>query len=163
MFSKTKQLQKNDRLREPALKKPERLREPSQKKTERLREAVPKKTERLRPSAEKNTVRLREKPTEKATRIKEKPLKNSAYLQWFHSQNYGCLVCGSNNIEAHHVLRGVDGRSDDSIVPLCPEHHRGRYGPHGFDSDKFSEEYSKELLMAIAKRLYEAFESELFN
>jgi hypothetical protein len=65
-------------------------------------------------------------------------------MEWFHNQNYGCLVCGINNIEAHHVLRGTEGRPDDSIVPLCPEHHRGKYSPHGFDSSKFSEDYPTE-------------------
>lgn len=85
------------------------------------------------------------KASQKTERIKERLLKNKEYLEYFHSQDYGCLVCGSSNIEAHHVLRGAEGRLDSSIIPLCPDHHRGRYSPHGFDSDKFAVIYPKEL------------------
>lgn len=40
-----------------------------------------------------------------------------------------CLVCGSPNTEAHHLLRGVvrgmGRRADDSkVIPLCSRHHR---------------------------------------
>lgn len=160
MFSKAKQLKKTDRLREPIPKKTERLRESAPKNTERLREPVPKKTVRLRDKVVKKTERLRPKAEKKKERIKESPFKDKDYVHWMHCQNFGCLVCGSTAIEAHHVLRGVDGRPDDSIVSLCNEHHHGRYSPHGFDSNRFSSDYPKDVLLEIAKRLYESYRSE---
>ncbi|MFA6189804.1 MAG: hypothetical protein WC680_11060 [Sulfuricurvum sp.] len=168
MFTKAQQLQKSERLRTPAPTKLERLRDPAPKKTQRLRPEVPKKIERLREPVPKKTLRLREdvpKKTERLRadvpktkeRIKEPPYKDKDYLSWFHTQNFGCLVCGSNNIEAHHVLRGGEGRPDDSIVPLCPEHHRGRFSPHGFESGKFSEDYPKDVLLVIARKLHHSY------
>lgn len=168
MFSKAEQLKKGERLRTPAPKKLERLRNPVPKKTQRLRPDAPKKLERLREPVEKKTVRLRDDVPKKTQRlkadipktnkrIKASPYKDKDYLSWFHTQNFGCLVCGSNNIEAHHVLRGGEGRPDDSIVPLCPEHHRGKVSPHGFESGKFSEEYPKDILLEIARRLHSSY------
>lgn len=168
MFSKAEQLKKTERLRTPTPKKTERLREPNPKKTERLRNTVPDKRERLRPPVDKKTIRLREEVPKKVERLREKifkstarikdvPYKDKEYLSWFHTQNFGCLICGSNNIEAHHVLRGGNGRPDDSIVPLCPDHHRGRFSPHGFDSGLFNEEFPKDLLLNIAIKLHNTY------
>ena len=168
MFDKNTQLQKNCRLRDGVVEKSERLRDPVPKSTVRLRDPVPKKTERLRDPVSKKTERLREpvpKKTEriksptriKTERLKALPLKDKNYLQWFHAQGYGCLVCGLNPIEAHHVQRGSFGRPDDTIVPLCPEHHRGRHSPHGFDSDRFAVDYPKDVLLEIAQKLYDAY------
>jgi hypothetical protein len=168
MFSKAEQLKKTERLRAPVGKKTERLREPTPKKTERLRSTTLEMRERLRPPVEKKTIRLREEVPKKTERLREKapkstarikdaPYKDKEYLGWFHCQNFGCLVCGSNNIEAHHVSRGGEGRPDDTIVPLCPEHHRGRYSPHGFESGKFSEEYPKYILLEIARKLHDSY------
>ena len=46
-----------------------------------------------------------------------------------------CLICGSNNVEQHHVLFGNPKRKmadeDGLWVWLCPDHHRGTYGVHG--------------------------------
>ena len=46
-----------------------------------------------------------------------------------------CLVCGSGNVEQHHVLFGNPRRKradeDGLWVWLCPEHHRGTNGVHG--------------------------------
>lgn len=168
MFSKTEQLRKTERLRALVPKKLERLRDPIPKKIERLRTDIPKKIERLREPVPKRTIRLRDdvpKKTERLRtdvsktkeRIKESAYKSKDYLSWFHTQNFGCLVCGSNNIEAHHVLRGGEGRPDDSIVPLCPEHHRGRYSPHGFESGRFSNEYPKDILLEVSRRLHNSY------
>lgn len=45
-----------------------------------------------------------------------------------------CYVCGSPNVECHHVLYGVRNRSiaDDYgyVIYLCHEHHRGQTGAH---------------------------------
>jgi hypothetical protein len=45
-----------------------------------------------------------------------------------------CVVCGSNQIELHHVKpKGFSngGRGTvRNLIPLCPEHHRGKEGVH---------------------------------
>lgn len=49
-----------------------------------------------------------------------------------------CLVCGSPNVEVHHVIHGTANRkyadADGLVVPLCPEHHRGNNGVHGHNN-----------------------------
>lgn len=54
----------------------------------------------------------------------------------------GCCVCrrighGYVPAEVHHVAEGSGLRSNWSVVPLCPEHHRGRSGLHGGGSKAF--------------------------
>ena len=45
-----------------------------------------------------------------------------------------CLVCGSENVEWHHVFFGTANRKIADkygyVVPLCAEHHRGKTGIH---------------------------------
>lgn len=51
-----------------------------------------------------------------------------------------CLVCGSWNIEDHHIFFGVSKRKLSEKyglkVWLCPTHHRGHQGVHGRDGHK---------------------------
>lgn len=46
-----------------------------------------------------------------------------------------CLICGSPYTEVHHIYFGHGRRRisdrEGFIAYLCPEHHRGRYSPHG--------------------------------
>ena len=49
---------------------------------------------------------------------------------------------------------GLGNRDDREVVPLCTDHHRGKYSPHGFDSKKFYETYPKEFLLLEAGALY---------
>lgn len=46
----------------------------------------------------------------------------------------GCFLCGSPNVECHHVYGGVGRRSvsdrEGCTVYLCHEHHQGRRGVH---------------------------------
>lgn len=86
--------------------------------------------------------------------LKEKPFKSKEYLSWFHNQGYGCLVCGNTDIEAHHIMQGNRGRQDDLIVPLCLEHHRGKFSPHGYNAKEFHNQYSKEMQKATAEILF---------
>lgn len=86
--------------------------------------------------------------------LKQKPFKNKVYLSWFHNQGYCCMVCGTSPIEAHHIQQGNRGRQDDLIVPLCPDHHRGKYSPHGFDAMLFHATYPKDMQIEIAKKLF---------
>jgi len=90
--------------------------------------------------------------------IKPKPFKSKEYLGWFHNQGYGCMVCGSSPIEAHHIMQGNRGRQDDLIVPLCPDHHRGKYSPHGFDAMMFHKANPKDMQIEIAKKLFKEWE-----
>lgn len=92
--------------------------------------------------------------------LKEKTIKDKNYLSWCHQQGWGCTVCGNNNIELHHVLSGNRGRPDDSVVPLCVEHHRGRFSPHGSDAKAFFEKYDKDMLLGIAHKLYAIYKGQ---
>ena len=92
--------------------------------------------------------------------LKEKPFKSKAYLEWFHNQNFGCFVCGDNNIEAHHLYHGNRGRRDDKIIPLCPECHRGsKLSPHGTPK-KWKDLYQNEELEDIADTFYKQYKEE---
>lgn len=55
-----------------------------------------------------------------------------------------CLVCGSWNIEDHHIFFGVSKRKLSEKyglkVWLCPTHHRGTQGVHGRDGHKLDME-----------------------
>jgi hypothetical protein len=61
----------------------------------------------------------------------------------------GCIVCrrlGYNDTpaELHHPRTGL-GMSQRAkhfnVLPLCPEHHRGKTGIHGMGSRAFSRHY----------------------
>jgi hypothetical protein len=54
----------------------------------------------------------------------------------------GCVIClqlglGTTPAEVHHVAEGSGLRSDFSVAPLCPEHHRGSAGLHGMGVKAF--------------------------
>ena len=55
-----------------------------------------------------------------------------------------CLVCGSWNVEEHHIFFGHAKRklSEDYglKVWLCPSHHRGTNGVHGKNGHKLDSE-----------------------
>ena len=55
-----------------------------------------------------------------------------------------CIVCGSWNVEDHHIFFGVAKRKLSEKyglkVWLCPTHHRGTQGVHGRDGHKLDME-----------------------
>jgi hypothetical protein len=61
----------------------------------------------------------------------------------------GCLVCRRMGYEGtpaelHHKRSGTGaGRrsSHMEVIPLCPEHHRGKTGFHGLGTKGFPEHY----------------------
>lgn len=53
--------------------------------------------------------------------------------------------------------------ADDTIVPLCPTHHRGRFSPHGPDAKEFHETYTKEMMLNIASKLHKVFQDGKWN
>lgn len=96
----------------------------------------------------------------KANRIKPKPYKNKEYLNYMHNSDKNCIICGDINIELHHVkTKTLTDRADNRVVPLCPNHHRGMFSPHGFDSSAFYEDYPKEWLLHMAEEFFNEYES----
>ena len=61
----------------------------------------------------------------------------------------GCAVCwriyGPHDpgpVELHHLRAGGWGKGDyKTLIPLCPEHHRGRTGVHGLGTKGFTKHY----------------------
>jgi hypothetical protein len=61
----------------------------------------------------------------------------------------GCMVCrrlfGPHEpgpVELHHLRGGGWGKGDwTTLIPLCPEHHRGRSGVHGLGTKGFPKHY----------------------
>lgn len=94
----------------------------------------------------------------KANRIKPKAFKDKEYLSYMHNSDKTCVICGSREIELHHINPADEPRRCDShIVPLCPQHHRGNFAPHGFDSADFYKDYPKELLLQWAEEFYSEY------
>ncbi len=51
--------------------------------------------------------------------------------RWSKIADLGCLLCGGP-AEIHHCFTGAGGRKNhDKVIPLCPEHHRGKNGIDG--------------------------------
>jgi len=63
-----------------------------------------------------------------------------------------CLVCGGKS-EVHHVRTGNAGKDDRRVVPLCADHHRGRFGFHGLGSEEAFFDMHGISLVAEAERL----------
>lgn len=76
--------------------------------------------------------------------------------------NY-CIICGKPRTDMHHVFKGVKHRDlatvDELLLPLCKEHHEGKFSPHfnkeidhlmqiigqlAYEKKKCSEGYSEE-------------------
>jgi hypothetical protein len=94
--------------------------------------------------------------------MREYDFKDKEFLKWLH-ETQNCIVCGNHNIEVHHIkgMKQVRKRNDLMIIPLCAEHHRGKYSPHGADSDKFKEDYPLEQQMQIAVLLYSNYKKDV--
>lgn len=77
----------------------------------------------------------------------------------------GCSVCRrmghpGTPAELHHPRSGVGmgKRSSHAVViPLCPEHHRGKTGVHGLGTKGFPKHwgFTEEDLLADTKKLLE--------
>ena len=60
----------------------------------------------------------------------------------------GCMVCRrlygitDSPVELHHLRTGGWGKGNyKTLIPLCPEHHRGKTGIHGMGTKAFDREY----------------------
>lgn len=76
----------------------------------------------------------------------------------------GCAVCfrlglGETPAELHHPRSGVgmgQRAKHASVIPLCPEHHRGKTGVHGLGVKGFQRSYGfdeADLLSDTKRRL----------
>lgn len=59
--------------------------------------------------------------------------RDSEYLNYVRKET--CLICGKNNVEAHHVklleIGGLGNKTPDYMaIPLCDNCHRNMYGGH---------------------------------
>jgi len=58
----------------------------------------------------------------------------------------GCIIClrlgyGETPAEIHHIRRFGGKRDLAPVIPLCPEHHRGKTGVHGLGKKAFADFY----------------------
>ena len=60
----------------------------------------------------------------------------------------GCMVCRrlygitDSPVELHHLRTGGWGKGNyKTLIPLCPEHHRGKTGIHGMGTKAFDRHY----------------------
>jgi hypothetical protein len=77
----------------------------------------------------------------------------------------GCMVCRRlfpqlppGPVELHHLRGGGWGKGDyTTLMPLCPEHHRGPSGVHGLGTKGFPKHYGFDQsdLLADVKRALE--------
>ena len=87
---------------------------------------------------------------------KQKP--NHEFIEWLHNQP--CYVCQRTPSEAHHVKRkGQVTKDHNVLIPLCTEHHRGEYSPHGKHRKEFLEMYPISAQIQIAHQFLETFEA----
>ena len=67
----------------------------------------------------------------------------------FEEHGENCVICGSSNIELHHIIKGRGKRTKHenkySVIPLCYECHRGTRGVHGRDGRKLDLYLKKQL------------------
>lgn len=71
----------------------------------------------------------------------------------------GCILCKrlgyeGTPAELHHIREGAgmsQRASDFLVVPLCPEHHRGKTGMHGLGSRGFERRYGIDELGLLAE------------
>lgn len=71
-----------------------------------------------------------------------------------------CLVCGFWPVERHHEGKP---RSDLSLLPLCPRHHRREYGPgayHYSPSAFYAAHGSSEALLERVREMIAAQEAD---
>jgi hypothetical protein len=80
-----------------------------------------------------------------------------------------CIICGSWNVEDHHVFFGPNRKASEKYglkVWLCPTHHRGTAGVHGRDGHEldielkqlgqkaFEWKYDRDIFIEIFGRNY---------
>ena len=89
---------------------------------------------------------------------KSKGVKDTQYLSYMHNSYKTCVVCSSPTIELHHIKAyDIVGRDDRYVLPLCVEHHRGTFSPHGAEKKAFFDKFSIDEQKAKAEKFYREF------
>jgi len=93
--------------------------------------------------------------------MKEYEYNNQKFLRWV-KENKPCVICGTYGVEIHHIKKMpmIRKRNDLMCIPLCPEHHRGKYSPHGHESTGFYAGLPLEQQMQIAVLNFSEFSNE---
>lgn len=81
----------------------------------------------------------------------------------------GCILCRhlgheGTGAELHHPRTGLGmamRASNFDVLPLCPEHHRGRTGIHGMGRKAFEREYGLSE-MDLQEQVAQLLKTELF-
>jgi len=103
-------------------------------------------------------VKIKPKPSMKNKSRK----RNYKYMEWFANQNFACFICGTKfGVEGHHIKEhSTDRKIDESMMPLCTEHHKGNtISPHGTPS-KFKALYPIETQREIGLSYYNTYLKE---
>lgn len=85
------------------------------------------------------------------------------YKQIITNDMEHCIICGKSPVEIHHTMFGKNRKlatEDGLVVPLCWEHHRGRYGVHGTDgheTDMYLKRLSEEKWIEYYDKTIEDF------
>ena len=82
----------------------------------------------------------------------------------------GCILCrhlgyGESSAELHHPRTGQGmamRASNFSVIPLCPEHHRGNTGLHGMGRKAFERQYGLTEI-DLQERVVQLLKSETAN
>jgi hypothetical protein len=78
-----------------------------------------------------------------------KRIRDSKALRDFHAANPRCILCGSSQVEAHHILSRAQGGDDvrQNLIALCHADHMALHG------QPYREEYGgKRITPEIVRR-----------
>lgn len=69
----------------------------------------------------------------------KKPREREISFMLWQKENLCCMICGKYGVDVHHIKKmpKVRQRIDIMTIPLCKEHHQGKYSPHGAESNGF--------------------------
>src|SRR4030043_1212775 len=57
----------------------------------------------------------------------------------------GCVICGEDRVQAHHIREFGEPRDHFKTIPLCYEHHQGSFGIHHLGKREWREKFGHEL------------------
>lgn len=77
--------------------------------------------------------------------------------------NRWCVACGTSYIELHHIVFKSENKALEDCklnhIYLCPDHHRGTYGPHGAKGSR----YNKKLKLEFQRKLENLWDKALLT
>ena len=83
------------------------------------------------------------------------------YLSWLKDNDVvksQCFVCGSDNVQFHHIKRdSTDKKDHKRVIPLCSKHHTGwELSPHGTPA-RWREVYPMQVQYDFADGIYKMY------